>query len=402
MRDALAFFCGLVSVIIGTVMSLPSVWSIQRIARPGVGLTEVPWLSLGFGLTAIRLSHKRRRKLGGILGFCGALMALRPLFRVFGASRAHDRAMRRALGPAWEQEIPPELLHRMVRGRLDLFRTMLRRREVLARVRVTHNVPFWQISTHTLRVDIYEPLEGTGPFPVIIAVHGSGWEGGEKGGTFEPHHRWLAQQGYVVFDVDYRLSPDVIWPHHLTDVKTAIRWVRANAAQYHADPDRIALHGRSAGAHLALMAAFTPCNPDFPAAPGLPERDDVQAVVAVYPPTDLPLLQSTVIGPLEYWLGGRLDTHPQLYMSASPVNIAPASAPPVLLAHGGWDNLVVPEHSVRLHARLHELGAVCAYLFYPWGRHGMDYSLSGLAGHMLQYDTDRFLAWALRRRGTTQ
>jgi acetyl esterase/lipase len=75
---------------------------------------------------------------------------------------------------------------------------------------------------------------------------------------------------------------------------------------------------------------------------------------------------------------------------------APPDAPPVLLAHGGRDNLVTPEQSARLHNRLRELGRTSVLLHYPWGRHGFDFSLGGLGGQMLQYDMDRFLAWALR------
>ena len=92
-------------------------------------------------------------------------------------------------------------------------------------------------------------------------------------------NEWLADLGYVVFDVDYRLAPPPRWRDAPGDVQAAVAWVRARAPQLGVDPERVALLGWSAGGHLALLAAY-----DSPSA-----FPPVAAVVALYPITDLTL-----------------------------------------------------------------------------------------------------------------
>ncbi len=398
LRTVSSIALGALSALFGIVMTAPSVWSYDVLSYPSVGVSEWPWLPIGTGLAAIGLSRKAdRRRVGGWLGLFGLTLALRPLWQLGTTSRRHDAAMQEVLGADYEQQLSPESLVKTTRARLGFAHSARRRRLLTRQVRITPDIPFHVIGDHALYADLYQPIHNTRQHPAVISIHGGGWHGGDKGERYAAHCRWLASQGYVVLDVQYRLSPQSLWPAHLEDVKTAIRWLRANAEQYQVDPERIALIGRSAGGHLALMAAFTAGDPAFPPPPGLPERDDVQAVIGIYPPTDLPLLQKTVYTPLNYWLGSTIAERPDLYIAASPLYKAKASAPPVLLAHGGFDNLVTPEHSARLHKRLGELGVPSVLLYYPWARHGFDFALSGLGGHMLQYDTDRFLAWALRR-----
>lgn len=339
---------------------------------------------------------------GGLLGLIGAGLAIRPLAQLVPTGAQHDEAMREGLGDDWEAAIPAASRARMIPSRLNIPATILRRLDVLPQIRVTHNIAYREVDGQTLQGDLYEPLpeslSGSALRPAILVIHGGGWENGSKGDFYDAHCRWLAQQGYVVFDVDYRLSPVVMWPGHLEDVKTALRWLRAQAEKYQIDPDQISVIGRSAGAHLALMLAFSAGSPAYPPDAGLPARDDVKAVVAIYAPIDIPYLQSIAERSFDYWIGAPITERVDLYRDASPLYVATEHAPPVLLAHGGYDNLVPPDHSERLTERLRELGVPCAYLYYPWARHGFDFSLSGLGGHMLQYDTDRFLAWALTSR----
>lgn len=395
---------GVFSAALGASMTAPSDWSKWVLSRPGVAASELPWLPIGAGLAAIGLSRKSRTPMGGWLGLAGVGLAMRPLWQVEATILRNEAAMREGLGMDYAAEIPPASLEHATQSRLGFQQLSARERRLLnGRVHLTPDVLFHTIDAQELRADLYEPTyEPTGgwPHPAIISIHGGSWRGGDKGGLFAPHARWLANQGYVVLDVQYRLSPAALWPAHLDDVKTAIRWLRTHAERYHVDPECIGLVGRSAGGHLALMAAFTPNDPNFPAPSGLSTRDDVQSVAAIYPPTDLPYLQSTVGADLDYWLGSSIREQPDLYVQASPIYAAKADAPPVLLAHGGSDNLVPAAHSERLHKRLQELGVTSVYLNYPWGRHGFDFSLRGLGGHMLQYDMDRFLAWTLRRTRT--
>ena len=388
---------GLFSLLSGLLMTLPSVWAVWWLSRPGVLFAEQPWLPIGMGIAAVFLGRRRGRgHIGAWAGLFGALMGLRPLWHLPQVNRQHDLAMGAGLAADYRTKFKAPVA--ATPTRLGLLQSVIARRGAPALIE-TKDVAFCTTNSgrHTLFLDVYQPATASQtPRPVIISIHGGGWNGGDKGGFFVSHNRLWARQGYVVFDIQYRLSPDVLWPDHLIDVKTAIRWVRANASHYNIDRNRIALLGRSAGGHLALMAAFTAGDPAYIGSDNRLERDDAQAVIAVYAPTDLPRLQELVVDPLDYWLGASLKEAPELYQMASPIYRAHREVPPVLLAHGGHDNLVAPEQSARLHHRLRDLGVHCAYLYYPWSRHGLDVSLNGLGGHMLQYDSERFLAWALR------
>ena len=146
---------------------------------------------------------------------------------------------------------------------------------------------FANVEGQALKLDVYlsrtrqEKLS-----PAIVVVHGGSWSAGERG-DYPQWNEWLARHGYAVFDVDYRLAPQPNWRTATGDVKCAISWVKANAARYEVDSTRIALLGRSAGGHLALLAAYT--SGEAALAPSCTSSPDssVRAVVALYAPTDL-------------------------------------------------------------------------------------------------------------------
>jgi len=124
---------------------------------------------------------------------------------------------------------------------------------------------FATVDGHPLALDVYRPPV-TGPVPAVIVLHGGGWSGGDKGETPLQNER-LAAQGYAVFDVQYRLAPQFTWKAAIGDVKCAIGWVKQHARQagVEIDPARVTLLGRSAGGHLALMAAYTADDAELPA-----------------------------------------------------------------------------------------------------------------------------------------
>ncbi|HEX3053305.1 MAG TPA: alpha/beta hydrolase, partial [Aggregatilineaceae bacterium] len=200
--------------------------------------------------------------------------------------------------------------------------------------------------------------------------------------------------------VQYRLGAP--WPAPLADVKCAIRWVRANAARYNVDPNRIAVMGRSAGAHLALMAAYTANDPKFPASCPVDSElskvdESVQAVVASYAPTELRFWPGDRGTASEQLLGGLPDEIPDVYRDAAPISHVRPGLPPTMLVHGQRDRQVPPTHSELLANYLRASGVTTVLLRIPWGRHGVDSLIVGLTGPMIQYDVDRFLAWVFHR-----
>ena len=108
--------------------------------------------------------------------------------------------------------------------------------------------------TERTSLDVYIPEDAQGAVPVLIFVHGGGWSIGDKS-RVGYKARWAADQGWVFVSVNYRLSPEVKHPEHARDVASAIDFVLDHAEQYSIDPDRVALMGHSAGAHLAAIVS---------------------------------------------------------------------------------------------------------------------------------------------------
>ena len=91
------------------------------------------------------------------------------------------------------------------------------------------------------------PAEGDGPFPVVFVIHGGGWRGGSKDGN-RPALVEFAKRGYVAVSPQYRFCPKETFPAQVHDVKAAVRWVKAHAKEYKADPSTSARSGsRRAG-----------------------------------------------------------------------------------------------------------------------------------------------------------
>ena len=105
-----------------------------------------------------------------------------------------------------------------------------------------------------LLLDLYLPAKPIRrPIPVIVFLHGGGWSGGTRT-TGPDFKRYFAQDGFAMASIEYRLTPSITFPANVEDVRTAVRWLKANAAAHGLDPDRICLWGTSAGGHLAAVA----------------------------------------------------------------------------------------------------------------------------------------------------
>src|SRR4051794_30083851 len=209
-----------------------------------------------------------------------------------------------------------------------------------------------------LLMDVARP-KGPGPHPVVVAIHGGGFAQGD-GAQWHPAILRFAQHGYVAATVDYRLAPRSQFPAALQDVKAAVRFLRANAAKYGIDPDRLGAVGGSAGAHLALMLGLTPGVADFEGGANRDQSTRVQCVVSVAGPTDLARAYAkstsaaTAISP---FLGGDPSNTPAAYALASPISWVTPQAPPTLLIHGSKDDVVPTEQSSFLLERFKSAGA---------------------------------------------
>ena len=139
------------------------------------------------------------------------------------------------------------------------------------------------------KLDLYLPEKAEGPLPLIIYVHGGGWTMGTKTLGALDCIIDAVDHGYALMSVDYRLAPGVCFPEFIFDVKTAVRWARAHAAQYNLDKDRFAMIGDSAGGHITLMIGFTAGRPEYEGAEygWAEESSAVQVICDMYGPAVL-------------------------------------------------------------------------------------------------------------------
>ncbi|CAN0381096.1 unnamed protein product, partial [Phaeothamnion confervicola] len=197
------------------------------------------------------------------------------------------------------------------------------------------------------RLDLLRPARASEtPRPAVVYVHGGGWAAGHRSHGHLPS-LLLARQGVVTATIGYRFSDTARFPAQIHDVKAAIRFLRANAATFDLDPDRIGIWGHSAGGHLAALAALNSDDPDRegePDTPGVSSR--VQAVVQMAGPCDFtvpfhhldgtPKLDQAVVR----LLGGLPLEHPDLARRASPTRLTQRGDAPMLILHGTADDVV--------------------------------------------------------------
>lgn len=216
------------------------------------------------------------------------------------------------------------------------------------------------------------------PAPVLIFVPGGAWVHGKAMGQGSALLSRLAEQGWVCLAIDYRVAPHHRWPRHITDVKTAIAWARANVDKFGGDRNFVAVAGCSAGGHLSALAGLTPDDPAHQAE--LPEGADssVDAVVGIYGRYDwedrstpervrfVDFLERVVVKK-------SLARHPEVFRDASPIARVHRNAPPFLVIHGSKDNVIPVEQARSFVERLRAVShSMVGYLELPGAGHGYD------------------------------
>lgn len=218
------------------------------------------------------------------------------------------------------------------------------------------------------KLDVYLPEEGSGPYPVILSIHGGAFKAGDKGdGQLSAMLEGL-KHGYAVVSINYRLSGEAIFPAQIYDVKAAVRWIRANANQYNFNPEKIAAWGGSAGGHLSALVGTSGNVKELEdlslGNPG--ESSRVQAVVDWFGPTDFlkmdeqltegrvknPQVHSVLHSPESELIGKNLADAPELVKAANPETYITPDDPPFFIQHGRLDHLVPYQQSVNLAGKL--------------------------------------------------
>jgi acetyl esterase/lipase len=200
-----------------------------------------------------------------------------------------------------------------------------------------------------LLMDVFIPKHRNGtPTPTVLWIHGGGWERGDKNGNSGA--QFLANGGFVTASLSYRLSGDSPFPAAIEDCKCAIRFLRASAAKYGIDADRIGVAGSSAGGHLAELVATADQNAGLEGKGGWQNvSSKVQAAAAYYGISDLTTQfpQDTLQVIVKFFRGTE-KAKPELYRKASPIFYVKQDDPPLLLVHGEKDGGVPFDQSVRM------------------------------------------------------
>jgi acetyl esterase/lipase len=244
------------------------------------------------------------------------------------------------------------------------------------------DVTYGEADGQKLLLDVYLPEKpgaaavNSAPRPAVLFVHGGGWRGGNKR-DFGALAAGVAKQGYVCFSVDYRLvaSNRNLWPAAWDDVQRAVRWVRANAARYHVDPQRIAAVGASAGGHLVALLGTTDTRDNSdPRLASYSSR--VDCVVDMFGPVDFTAAMKPkapgidVPALVSQLMGKSLQEAPQLYREASPLFHVDRKSAPFLILHGTADPWVPVEQSERFDAALRSAGIESTLIKFEGEGHG--------------------------------
>ncbi len=235
-------------------------------------------------------------------------------------------------------------------------------------------------------LDLYLPQTNK-PVPVIVYIHGGGWLEGSK--ELCPK-QIIAQQGFALACINYRLSYVAVFPAQIQDVKDAVIFLKANASKYNLDPDKFGVWGPSAGGHLSALLGTSAGVASLDGETENSQFDSsVQAVITFFPPTDFTQVPPTFVEPLspsvyeKYahlplfryteattgLLGGPVEENLDLANLANPITHIDSSDPPFLIVHGLADDVVPISQSDLLAKALQDKGIEVTFIQEPDRKH---------------------------------
>ena len=361
----------------------------------GVGAPELsPWLIV---LNAIALSSSIAVKKSWLVylilacSLIALILSSLPLLQLPAANQRFAEEMERALGEDYLNKIPQDLQQQMRPNPFaiaDVFRGI-----PIPEIRSERGIVFASPDGVDLKLNLYRPM-ASGKKPTLIVIYGGAWRSGSPN-DYEKFSSYIAAQGYAVINIDYRHAPKYKFPTQLEDVNTALQYIQDNAESLEVDPNRISIMGRSAGGHLATLAAYQ--------ANAIPLR----SVVSYYSPSNLtegyynpPVpnpINSKIV--LNNFLGGTPQELPELYKQASPVNYPRPNLPVSLLIYGKRDHVVRNTFGRQLFDKLQATDNTALWLEIPWAEHAFDIVFFGVSNQLALYYTERFLAFTLKANG---
>jgi acetyl esterase/lipase len=233
-------------------------------------------------------------------------------------------------------------------------------------IEILKDIEIGKVGSRPLHADIARPKTPPAvPMPAVMWIHGGGWSSGS-------HHEMqqsvrLANHGYLVLSVEYRLVDEAIWPAQIEDCKLGVRWLRENAAKYNVNPDRIGCWGTSSGGHLAALMGVTGDKPDLEGkggSAGVSSR--VQAVVDFCGPTDFKGRSDVT----RKMAGGTYEEKPDVFKQMSPRDNVNPKACPYLIVNGEKDTTVPVFHAKRMTEALKKVNVPVELIIVKNAGHG--------------------------------
>ena len=368
-----------------------------------------------------------------VIGSCSSLFYLLHIIKITRAPD-HSTGLEKISNQSWRDRIPPEKRAFFLSGRY-----VVRLPDSPDPI-FMQNISFYTIpdTNRNLLCDMWQPpkhIKKSGL--AFIYLHGSAWAVLDKDYGTRPFFRHLASQGHVIMDVAYRLFPETNFMGMVEDAKHAIAWIKANADRYGINSNKIVIGGGSAGAHIALLAAYTNSTKLFTPIDLKQDDLDVRGVISLYGQSDLAVTyyhtcqhlithsslaqkknnkpggkpsffqrsfgkdfhrlgfdKEVEPGMLAPMLGGSPDERPEAYSLFSPVTYVSKSCPATLIIHGKQDILAPVNAICELHSRLKQAGVPVAMHLLPQTDHAFDMILPKISpsAHNSLYDVERFLA----------
>lgn len=250
-------------------------------------------------------------------------------------------------------------------------------------VMVHENIVYARYGERRLHLDLFSPRARREELsPGVILIHGGGWRSGNRQMEW-PMAEFLAAHGYITATVEYRLSVEALYPAGVYDVKGAIRWMRAHAAQHKIDPNRIAVYGCSSGGELAAFLGTTGDVKRFEGNAGHAGTSGaVQAVVDIDGVLDFttPAESAKDSDPSKpsagkAWFGASYKENPEIWRDASPINYVSSKTAPILFVnssldrfHAGRDEVIAQLNKLGIYSEVHTIPDTPHpfWLFHPW------------------------------------
>jgi len=254
-------------------------------------------------------------------------------------------------------------------------------------VRLEADLPYAGTDNPRQKLDLLLPVSPKrSPLPVVVFIHGGAWRGDSKTAARRQLADLVASGEFAGAGIGYRLSDEAVFPAQIHDCKAAIRWIRAHAAHYGLDADRIAAWGASAGGHLVLLLGTAGDVPELEGTLGSHTNGSsrVTCVVNFFGPADL-LTMGAISGPetaIQHdspdspesrLIGGAVQELKDKARAASPISYVSRDDPPFLHVHGTKDHLVPFGQAEAIHAALKKAGVPSALITVEGGGHGQGF-----------------------------